>query len=76
MQHGVWQRWRMLYSGIKGFFVLSIWDAQTNLPAPLACEMMLYAKVGVCAGWGCNVLVTVASSAGSLCCFQRLWLVR
>ena len=41
-----WQRWRVLYSGIKGFFVLSVYDADTNAPTQ-ACEMQLYAKDGV-----------------------------
>ncbi|KAI8477153.1 MAG: hypothetical protein J3K34DRAFT_455469 [Monoraphidium minutum] len=46
MQAGVWQRQRILYSGIKGFMVIAFFDAATNLPTK-ACEMQLYAKDGV-----------------------------
>jgi FtsP/CotA-like multicopper oxidase with cupredoxin domain len=41
-----WQRWRILYAGIKGFFVLRIVDENTGQPAP-QCELQLYAKDGV-----------------------------
>ncbi|KAF8065746.1 yipf1 [Scenedesmus sp. PABB004] len=46
MPEGVWQRWRMLFSGIKGFMVFSFYDAATNKTTN-ACELQLYAKDGV-----------------------------
>lgn len=41
-----WTRWRMLFSGAKGWFTVQILDADTMQPAP-QCEMQLTNKDGI-----------------------------
>ena len=43
---GQWQRWRMLYSGVKAFFVANVNDPKTGAPTS-NCQIAMYAKDGV-----------------------------